>query len=209
IDRFLEMELHVKPIPAYSVNEHENGNGSLMRMLPLIFFLASKPPKDHFKIISEVSALTHAHDRSVIGCFIYVEYAIELLKGTEKHTAYHIIKSQISGMLDHLVNPAELNYYCRLLEGNINEYPEESIKSSTYVLHTLEAVIWTLLRSQDFSETLLNAVNLGGDTDTIGALAGGLAGLIYPLDQISGEWITKLARKDDILDLSMRFSLSL
>jgi ADP-ribosyl-[dinitrogen reductase] hydrolase len=52
----------------------------------------------------------------------------------------------------------------------------------------------------------LQAVNLGGDSDTIGALAGGLAGMIYGSAEIPDEWLSVLARKDDIIDLSTRFS---
>ena len=60
IDRFLEMGLRIKPIPELGVNEKENGNGSLMRILPLAFFLKDKPAEESYRIIREVSALTHA-----------------------------------------------------------------------------------------------------------------------------------------------------
>jgi ADP-ribosyl-[dinitrogen reductase] hydrolase len=61
------------------------------------------------------------------------------------------------------------------------------------------------MNSHDYSETVLKAVNLGGDTDTIAALAGGLAGLIYGLDQIPEEWVKLLVKKEDILRLCERF----
>jgi ADP-ribosylglycohydrolase len=74
------------------------------------------------------------------------------------------------------------------------------------VVHSLEAALWSVMRSDDYKDTVLQAVNLGGDTDTIGALAGGLAGIIYGTKQIPEDWLSVLARKDDITDLATRFA---
>jgi ADP-ribosyl-[dinitrogen reductase] hydrolase len=209
IDRFLEMGIHVKPISSHSVNQNENGNGSLMRMLPFVFFLQDKPVRERFEIISQVSALTHAHIRSIIGCFIYVEFGIHLIKGEDKTDAYSLIQKEIPQFLNNLTDPGELGLYNRILQKNIAEDPEESIRSSQYVLHSLEACIWTVMRNTNFHDTVLQAVNLGEDTDTIAALTGGLAGLIYDTEQIPEAWVNALARKADILSLADRFSKSL
>lgn len=85
---------------------------------------------------------------------------------------------------------------------------EEEIQSSGYVVHTLEACIWCLLTTDDFKEAVLKAVNLGEDTDTTGAVTGGLAGLLYGLDKIPRHWIDQLARKEDIEDLAERVALA-
>ena len=209
IDRLLELGIHVKPIPSQFVNQNENGNGSLMRMLPLVFYLADKPIKEHFTIIHDLSALTHAHERAVIGCFIYVEFAIHLLKREDKHTAYSLVQQEVTGILSGLTSEKELRLYNRILNKNIAEDPEESINSSPYVLHSLEACLWTVMRNENFHDTVLKAVNLGGDTDTIGALVGGLAGLLYGIEEIPKEWIDVLAKKDDIFELTERFGKSL
>ena len=65
----------------------------------------------------------------------------------------------------------------------------KDIKSSGFVIDSLEASIWCILTTNSFSEAVLKAVNLGGDTDTIGALTGALAGLIYGVKNIPKEWI--------------------
>jgi ADP-ribosyl-[dinitrogen reductase] hydrolase len=82
--------------------------------------------------------------------------------------------------------------------------PENQIRSSGYVLHTLEASIWCLLNTDNYKDAVLKAVNLGQDTDTTGAVTGGLAGLLYGYYSIPGNWLSQLARKDDIEDLSVR-----
>ena len=75
--------------------------------------------------------------------------------------------------------------------------PQE-ICSSGYVVHTLEAALWCLLRAGDFRACLLEAVNLGEDADTVGAVAGGLAGLRWGLAGIPEEWLAVLAGREKI-----------
>ena len=96
-----------------------------------------------------------------------------------------------------------------VLENQVGDYElvklaalkEKEISSSGYVLHSLEASFWCVLNSTGYAETVLKAVNLGGDTDTTAAIAGGLAGLLYGFENIPEEWINVLARKDDITKL--------
>ena len=80
----------------------------------------------------------------------------------------------------------------------------DAIRSTGYVLHTLEASVWCLLTTGSYSDAVLRAVNLGSDTDTTGAVTGALAGLNYGLDNIPAEWRQQLARHDDIEDLAER-----
>jgi ADP-ribosyl-[dinitrogen reductase] hydrolase len=208
IDRFLEMGLRIKPIPELGVNEKENGNGSLMRILPLAFFLKDKPAEEGYRIIREVSALTHAHARAVTGCFIYVRFIMSLLEGQDKHQAYAELRNFIPDFCRKNTGSTEYEFYSRILSNNIADFPESTIRSSAYVLHTLEACLWCVMRNDNYRDTVLQAVNLGEDTDTVAALAGGLAGIIYGRDQIPEEWTAILVRKEDILELAVRFSNS-
>jgi ADP-ribosyl-[dinitrogen reductase] hydrolase len=75
------------------------------------------------------------------------------------------------------VDPEETALFSRLLQGNIHELPEDAIRSTGYVLHTLEASVWCLLTTGSYRDAVLRAVNLGSDTDTTGAVTGALAGL--------------------------------
>jgi ADP-ribosylglycohydrolase len=209
IDRFLEMGLRIKPIPEQGVNEKENGNGSLMRILPFAFFLKDKPVEEVYSVIREVSALTHAHARAVTGCFIYTRFIMSLLEGQDKNRAYMTLRNFVSDFCRYNNSSCEYEHYSRILSQNIADSPESVIRSSAYVVHTLESVFWCVMRNDNFKETVLQAVNLGEDADTVAALTGGLSGIIYGNDQIPKEWTDVLARKEDILDLALRFSKTL
>lgn len=77
--------------------------------------------------------------------------------------------------------------------------PEFEIKSSGYVVHTLEAALWAFFSTSTFREGALRAVNLGDDADTVGAVYGGLSGAWYGIEAIPIEWIDGLQSKS-ILD---------
>ena len=83
----------------------------------------------------------------------------------------------------------------------------EQIQSSGYVLHTLEASVWCLLTTDTYRDAVLKAVNLGEDTDTTGAVTGGLAGLLYGLEAIPASWVNQLARLKDIEALAHGLTL--
>ena len=72
-------------------------------------------------------------------------------------------------------------------------------------MDSLEAAIWSFLSSNSYSETILKAINLGGDTDTIAAISGGLGGIYYGINSIPDKWIQCLARKNDIYQLCSDF----
>lgn len=192
-------------------SEGDNGNGSLMRILPLVFYLQQeKDIEVIYKKVKEVSSITHAHFRSVFSCFIYVVYCLEILKDRDKFKAYKKMQDIISKFLENKkFNPAEISLFDRILKNNISKYPEVNIHSSGYVLDSLQASFWCFLNGNTFEGTVLKAVNLGEDTDTTGAITGGLAGLYYGFDAIPEKWIEVLARKNDIDDLCERFSSKL
>ena len=106
--------------------------------------------------------------------------------------------------LDGTVQQETDRHFSRLLSGEIARYSSTDIRSSGYVIHTLEAAIWCLLTTDNYRDAVLKAVNLGEDTDTTAAVTGGLAGLIYGKEAIPADWLTSLARKDDIEDLGER-----
>ena len=93
-----------------------------------------------------------------------------------------------------------------LLAGDLAKRSESDITSGGYVLETLAASLWCLLTTSSFEECVLKAVNLGGDTDTTGCVAGGLAGVHYGLSAIPEKWLQAIARHDEVESLFGRFA---
>ena len=190
--------------------ERSNGNGSLMRILPIAFYFKDETTDNRFRIIKEVSSITHAHIRSVVACFIYVELAIQLINGMDKFSAYHETINIVNDYLKRIrLSPYEYRQFDKVLSGKIQSLDESSIGSSGYVLDSLEASIWSLLTTNTYKEAVLKSVNLGADSDTTGTITGGIAGIHHGLESIPQQWITKLARTKDIISLIDKFNKSI
>ena len=185
-------------------NINENGNGSLMRMLPIALYCFYKNIKDDneiFTLVKNSSSITHAHDISILGCYIYVRYVISLLETKNKISSYNFIKK-----LDYSMFIEEVKLeYSRILFSDISTLNINDINSSGYVVDTLEAVFWIILNCSSYNESIIGAINLGGDTDTIGAITGSIAGILYGYDNISKRWISKLKNKDYIDEIIIKF----
>jgi ADP-ribosyl-[dinitrogen reductase] hydrolase len=185
-------------------DEFSNGNGSLMRILPIALFYANDPP-EMLQMAHRISAITHRHPRSQIACGIYCLIVSELLKGNDPSGSIEAAASYAKTRYQTPPYSEELWHFERILDANIAELSEQEIESSVYVVHTLEASIWCLLTTTGFQESVLKAVNLGGDTDTTGCVTGGLAGVLYGAKAIPKEWIETLAKKDKIESLFKAF----
>ncbi len=196
----------VNPEEAGGKSEYDNGNGSLMRILPLAYYLQNAEASKKFEIIHQVSSITHAHPRSQMACGIYIQLAINLLKGDKPKLAYQRMKATIVDFYRKEPYCVEVNNFARILQADISKLTEDEIKSSGYVIDTLEASLWCLLNNNSYAETVLNAVNLGGDTDTTGAVTGGLAGIYYGYENIPKDWVEQIARKKDIMELANKLN---
>lgn len=195
----------LKPELAGGLEENDNGNGSLMRILPLVFYVYDKPINQRYSIIKDVSSITHGHVRSVISCFYYIEFARLILERKNVFDIYEELKITVPKYLNSIgIDKNEIEKFDRLLKHDIYNYSEDEINSSGYVLDTLEASIWCLLTSNTYKSAVLKAVNLGKDTDTTAAVTGGLAALVYGYKSIPEEWIKLIARRSDIEDLANR-----
>jgi ADP-ribosylglycohydrolase len=210
----------VKPELAGGCEENDNGNGSLMRIAPLLFYLLDKSSDERFEIVRNVSSITHRHIRSAVGCFYYLEFAQQLLTKKDKFFIYSDLQDEIMDFLKHKQEryymdrpdllPWEDAYnYVRLLKENIFDFEEDEISSSGYVVDTLEASIWCLMTTDSYEEAVLQAVNLGRDTDTVATVTGALAGLLYGFDNIPEKWRQQIARSEDIIDLAERLARNL
>lgn len=186
----------------------DNGNGSLMRILPISYFCNAKKLSEEeiYNVVKSVSSITHAHEVSVMGCFIYVLFAIELLNDKSFNEAYEEI--QKVDYADYFSENA-IDRYKRVLNGKIQNEEEDDISTSGYVLHTLEATFWVILNTSSYDEAILKTVNLGEDTDSVGACVGGLAGIYYGLESINKDWRNSLIKFDEIEEMCKRFDEAL
>ena len=186
--------------------ESNNGNGSLMRIMPACLYCCAKDMDDGeaIRAVHAVGSLTHAHIRSNIACGLYFFMTRSVLDGEGS------LRERMQEGLDRgfayyektLQEPEELRYYDRLRDlASFAQVPAEGIRGSGYVVETLEAVVWALVTTGSFEEALLKVVNLGQDTDTTGAIAGGLAALYYGYDAIPAEWIDEIKKKEWIAEL--------
>ena len=195
----------VDPIHCGGTGERDNGNGALMRILPLAFYFRYLPLDEILRRTEEISSLTHRHPRSQIACGIYVIAAVLLIQGYGKQKA---IQEACATVMEwyKLRNgySKERAHFSRLPQ--IWQYREEEIRSTGYVVDTIEAAFWCFARSTDYASCVLLAVNLGSDTDTTAAVAGGLAGIFYGLDNIPTQWLDRLAKHAEIEALCQDFS---
>lgn len=157
--------------------ERSNGNGSLMRIIPLAFLDVDD------KTVEKVSAITHAHAISKQACVLYIRFARKLLAGCTP--------KQSLDVFDEAAKP-----FNRL--GQIDQLEEQEIRSSGYVIDTLEAALWCLTTTNSYHDCIIKAVNLGNDTDTVAAVAGAVAGIYYGIDSMPEEWLNTLRGKDVI-----------
>lgn len=185
-------------------SEHSNGNGSLMRIHPFVLYayVNQMPVEEWMGVIVKASALTHAHDRSKIGCLIYAFVLMNLLKDKGKGG----IEDGLKKAKRYLHTCAEFAPYERILGSDFATLPCDEIQSSGYVVDTLEAALWCVLTTENYRDCVLKAVNLGDDTDTVAAVAGGLAGALYGYGDIPPEWLDTLKRRDYIEEMCERAS---
>lgn len=194
------MERGIPAVECGGSTQQDNGNGSLMRILPLAYLRGKKKDEEYVQLIEDVSSLTHRHKRSKLACIIYVIFASQIYNGFGKADA-----------LDYALAFAhkycakeyreELPYYKNVFNKAIIKADRNRISSTGYVVDTLEAVIWSFFNTDSYEESVLTAINLGGDTDTIAALVGGLAGVYYGFQRIPDIWIQNILKKKEIANL--------
>lgn len=174
-----------------------NGNGSLMRIHPFVLYSLFVKGALDINIIHDASRLTHAHKRSLIGCGIYAFVLAELIANPCRESVFEGLKKSC----EFYTAEAELFPYIRLMAIDFPEIAEQDIKSSGYVVDTLEAALWCLLNTSNYKDCVLKAVNLGQDTDTVASIAGTLAGALYGYDSIPEEWLNTLLKRDYIEEM--------
>lgn len=158
-----------------------NGNGSLMRTLPLALFHQGSD-EELYTDACRLSAVTHGHDISKAACGVYCVAARRLLNGEPvNHAFVEALKLAHVGLV--FPNPPA---------------------GSGYVLDSLAYAIQAARSGQSFEEVVVGAIRLGADTDTTAAIAGGLVAVRDGMAAIPERWMGALRGKDqagDIIDM--------
>lgn len=194
------------------------GNGSLMRLASVALFTLDDPWAAD-RIARDQGRTTHGAPEAVEACAYFVQILRAAILGEAdvlRPRAWigadcdplfpRIWKSDER---DHLtLHPeAEAPKVEAIAQGSWKSRARDQIRSSGYVIHTLEAALWAVGTTDSFEAALIKAVNLADDADTVGAVTGQLAGALYGLSAIPERWLSPLAWSARIQTCADRLSL--
>lgn len=166
------------------------GNGSLMRLAPVAIAFAADPEALRDAAVRQ-SLTTHAAPAAVAACEAYAMLLADVLSGLALDDALVRLAARAGAI--------EVPEIAAIAAGSWRGKRRRDIRSSGYVVHSLEAAIWCVARSSSFEEAVLTAANLGDDADTTAAIAGQLAGALYGASGIPAHWLEKLAWRGRIV----------
>jgi ADP-ribosyl-[dinitrogen reductase] hydrolase len=170
-----------------SADPRTAGNGSLMRLAPVVLYYFGDF-ESTVRFAAESSKLTHQAPEAVDACRYFAALLYGALKGETKDDLLRDLYTPVRGFWDKSPLSPAIELIAR---GSYRNKSRDQISSSGYVVDTLEAALWAFHRNSDCRSSLLAAVNLAGDSDTIGAVCGQLVGAFYGETGIPWEWIKK------------------
>lgn len=172
-------------VKSFGKNKHCNGNGSLMRTLPVSFI---RNRHDIIPLSIELSKATHPHPWSLVCCVVYNLIARDLVTGISLDDAiansWHEAREYVPMELVDVVYDVE-------------NYAAASVGSG-FVVNSLWSAIDAVQQSSTYEEAVKNAIKFGNDTDTTACIAGGLAGIIYGFENLPTKWVVGLRNRSQI-----------
>lgn len=179
--------------------EKDSGNGSLMRLAPVIMFYADNMD-NAVTFAGKSSTTTHASPIAIDACRYFAYCLTLILNGAQKHELFNDKAREDMKLYfkDRPLHPEIV----KIANGSYMGKKRDEIKSSGYVVHTLEAALWAFHYGATFKDTMLEAVNLGDDADTVGAVTGQLAGAYYGFNKIDDIFLEELFNKKLILEMA-------
>lgn len=181
---------HIEPLHCGDTAENANGNGALMRIAPLALVLKNEDNQDNrFAVIHNYTVVTHGHLRAIMGSFIYIELLRDLMMGMSLRQALsHVQEALITFVATHEKFASEAATYQRLFTPRFQQLPATAIRSTGYVVDTLEAAVWIALNHHDLATGILAAANLGSDSDTVATVAASLMAFERPQQSVPTDW---------------------
>lgn len=190
LTRFLQTR---EPYPG-STDPRTAGNGSIMRLAPVVLYYARQPQQAiHFA--AESSRTTHGAVEAVDACRYFAVLILDALSGVNKE---ELLSDQTDRWMDAPLAPK----IAAIAAGSFKHKQPPQIRGTGYVVDSLGAALWAFYHATGFREGALLAVNLGDDADTTGAVYGQLAGAFYGEDHIPAAWRDTIAQRELILELA-------
>jgi ADP-ribosylglycohydrolase len=193
-------------------NEYNCGNGSLMRILPLLPYTLDMNLNEKFEFIHSVSSITHGHIRNSIACFIYLEFAKNILEdktGNKNIILSKTYRNVVKYLQFKKETSEELKHFNQLFNMLPQHLNAHEISNSGYVVDSLILCIHCFMKYNRYEMCVWYAISFGGDTDTNAALTGALSALKGGLREIPEKWLNQLAKKEELFDLTERWLNSL
>lgn len=172
------------------LNGKAGGNGCLMRTLPVTFAYLN----DTGKITGwskKIAAMTHFDEEAELACAFYNRYAHRLLFSRDKEASLRLVLDEMKDLFQ-----AQSGKHLGQVLSGVTGRSLHQVKATGYVVDTLEAALVSFMRHDNFEDVVAAAVNLGDDADTVGAVAGGLAGVCYEYQSIPRRWLEALRHKE-------------
>jgi ADP-ribosyl-[dinitrogen reductase] hydrolase len=163
------------------------GNGSIMRLAPVALRYWNDPKRLR-DVSRRQSYLTHGATEAVDACEALATVLASLIEGKPLRDVLSASYGPFCPSVQAVMN------------GSYRSKARSTIRSSGYVIHTLEASLWSVSETTTFRDAVLLAVNLGDDADTVGAVTGQIAGSAYGMSNIPEEWIKRVAWNTDLID---------
>ena len=173
-----------------SVHPSSAGNGSLMRLSPVVEFYYPDIEKVLF-YSQESSRTTHGAPECLDACRIFAELLYRAIHGSNKSKILERV--EIEGCTEFVNRVARMEFI------NLSR---DQVKGSGYVMESIEAALWCFHKSTNFKDAILLAANLGDDADTTAAICGQIAGAHYGASGIPKEWMDKLVKRDEIKEIA-------
>ncbi len=179
------MEYKRKGVLYGEFNERHCGNGSIMRLAPFVLRYVHSA-EEMRSVVIEQTCLTHHTPMTVEAGVLMADILCAAYRGVAK---------------DALLQQSDYPYTTQiqsLRAGDFLHKTRDEIASGGYVLESLEAALWSFYATESFEEALLMAVHLCGDSDTVGAITGQIAGAYYGVEAIPPRWLEVLFQAEKI-----------
>ncbi len=169
---------------AGSTDPNTAGNGSVMRLAPVALCWVNEPAQAIAAARAQ-SVTTHGAPAAVEGCALLADVLVAAITSGDKP----VVLQRRSAAEPSIA---------AIAAGSWRGKGRGDIKSSGYIIDTLEAALWCIAHTDNFMDAVLLAANLGGDADTVAAVTGQIAGALWGCKAIPVHWLQQLAWCDQI-----------